>query len=72
VVPVHRGERGHPVLIDRWFWRELLALESGAPRDVIRRYPEQTALVEVHSDSILLDIDTPEQYRRALFLAGLR
>jgi molybdenum cofactor cytidylyltransferase len=72
VIPVHRGERGHPVLIDRRFWRELLALEHGAPRDVIRRYPEQTALVEVHSDSILLDIDTPEQYRRALFLAGLR
>jgi CTP:molybdopterin cytidylyltransferase MocA len=72
VIPVHRGERGHPVLIDRRFWRELLALESGAPRDVIRRYPDQTALVEVHSDSILLDIDTPEQYRRALFLAGLR
>jgi molybdenum cofactor cytidylyltransferase len=72
VVPVHRGERGHPVLIDRRFWPELLALENGAPRDVIRRYPEQTALVDVPTDSILLDIDTPEQYRRALFLAGLR
>jgi molybdenum cofactor cytidylyltransferase len=72
VIPVHRGERGHPVLIDRRYWRELLALENGAPRDVVRLYPEQTALVEVPSESILLDIDTPEQYRRARFLAGLR
>jgi molybdenum cofactor cytidylyltransferase len=71
-VPVCRGERGHPVLIDRRFWPELLALESGAPRDVICRYPEQTALVEVHTDSILRDIDTPEQYHRERFLAGLR
>lgn len=72
VVPVHRGERGHPVVIDRRFWPEMLALENGAPRDVIRRYPDETALVEVDSDSVLRDIDTPEQYRRARFLAGLR
>ncbi len=72
VVPAYRGERGHPVLIDRRFWPELLALDKGAPRDVIQRYPEQTALVEVQTDSILLDIDTPEQYRHARFLAGLR
>jgi molybdenum cofactor cytidylyltransferase len=72
VVPVYHGARGHPVLIDRRFWPELLALESGAPRDVIGRYPEQTALVDVNTDSILRDIDTPEQYRRERFLAGLR
>ena len=72
VLPVYRGERGHPVLIARRFWPELLALDSGAPRDVIRRYPEQTALVEVNTDSILRDIDTPEKYRRERRLAGLR
>lgn len=71
VAPVYRGERGHPVLFDRRFWPELLALEQGAPRDVIRRYPHDLALVEVSSDSILTDIDTPEQYRRARILAGL-
>ncbi|RPI98104.1 MAG: hypothetical protein EHM39_08545, partial [Chloroflexi bacterium] len=71
VIPTHRGERGHPVLIGRRFWPDLLAHERGAPRDVIRRYPEQTALIEVHTDSILRDLDTPEEYRRARFLAGL-
>jgi CTP:molybdopterin cytidylyltransferase MocA len=58
-------------VIARRFWPELLALESGAPRDVIHGYPGQTALVEVHTDSILRDIDTPEQYRRERLLAGL-
>lgn len=71
IAPVYRGERGHPVLFDRRFWPELLALERGAPRDVIRRYPDDLALVEASNDSILTDIDTPEQYHRARILAGL-
>lgn len=71
VQPAYRGERGHPVLFARRFWRDLLDLPTGAPRDVIRRYPDQVAAVEVETDSILRDIDTPEQYRRERDLAGL-
>ena len=71
VMPDHRGQRGHPVLFDRRFWPELLALESGAPRDVIQRHADQTAIAEVDSDSILRDIDTPEQYRQERRWAGL-
>jgi molybdenum cofactor cytidylyltransferase len=72
IAPTYRGERGHPVLMDRRFWPELLALDHGAPRDVIRRYPEQLALIDVDTDSILSDIDTPEQYQQARRQAGLR
>jgi molybdenum cofactor cytidylyltransferase len=71
VMPVYQGQRGHPVLIDRRYWPELLALERGAPRDVINRYPDRVAEVPVDTDSVLRDIDTPEQYRRARFLSGL-
>jgi len=71
VAPVHRGERGHPVLFDRRFWPDLLALTDGAPRDVIARYPEHLALVPVESDSILRDFDTPQDYRRERGHAGL-
>jgi len=71
VAPAYRGQRGHPVLFDRQFWPDLLALESGAPRDVIRRYPDRLATVEVDTDSIVRDIDTPEQYRFELYRAGL-
>jgi molybdenum cofactor cytidylyltransferase len=72
VAPQYEGQRGHPILLDRQFWPELLALESGAPRDVLRRHPEQITLVEVDNDSILRDIDTPDQYRMELRRAGLR
>jgi molybdenum cofactor cytidylyltransferase len=71
LVPVYRGQRGHPVLFARRFWPELLALEAGAPRDVLRRYPDLTISVEVDTDSILRDIDTPEQYRAERRRAGL-
>ncbi len=71
IAPVYRGQRGHPVLIDRRFWPDLLELESGAPRDIIRRYPDQLALIETQTDSILRDIDTPEQYRLERRRAGL-
>ncbi|MBN1680628.1 MAG: putative selenium-dependent hydroxylase accessory protein YqeC [Anaerolineae bacterium] len=71
VTPTYRGRRGHPVLIDRRFWPELLSLPRGAPRDVLKHYPEQTVLVPVDTDSILRDIDTPEQYQQELLRAGL-
>lgn len=71
VTPVYRGRRGHPVLFDRRYWPELLALTQGAPRDVVRRYESELALIPVSNDSILRDIDTPDQYRRERYFAGL-
>ncbi len=71
IAPTYRGQRGHPVLIGRRLWPDLLSLERGAPRDVIQRYPERLHLLEVGTDSILRDIDTPEAYQRERRLAGL-
>ncbi len=71
VMPEFMGQHGHPVLFDRRLWPELLALEQGAPRDVVRRHPEDVVSVRVDTDSILRDIDTPEKYRLERFLAGL-
>lgn len=65
IAPAYQGKRGHPVLIDAQFFAELLALPAAAaPRDLIRNHPEALYLVEVGSDVILRDIDTPEQYER--------
>jgi molybdenum cofactor cytidylyltransferase len=65
VAPVYRGERGHPILITRRFWDEIIALPSGgAPRDVIRQHRDVTHLIDVETDSVLSDIDTPEDYAR--------
>jgi molybdenum cofactor cytidylyltransferase len=65
VAPTHRGARGNPVLIDRRYFTELLALPPGAaPRALLQRHADDLRLVEVDSDAILLDLDRPEEYDR--------
>jgi molybdenum cofactor cytidylyltransferase len=65
VAPVYQGQRGNPVLIDRRYFPELLALPLGAaPRDLLRRHADAIHLVEVSEESVLLDLDRPEAYER--------
>jgi molybdenum cofactor cytidylyltransferase len=72
VAPRYRGERGHPMLISRRFWDEILALPEGAaPRDVIQRHRDALYFVDVETESVLSDIDTPEDYERERQRAGL-
>jgi molybdenum cofactor cytidylyltransferase len=65
VIPTFRGQRGHPVMIDRSLFKELMDLtpDSGADT-VVRKYREKTLFVEVEDPGVLLDVDDPETYRR--------
>jgi molybdenum cofactor cytidylyltransferase len=72
VAPRFESQRGHPILIDRRYWQEFLALPAdAAPRDVINHYKDQVAFVDVDTDSILGDVDTPEDYQQERWRAGL-
>ncbi len=59
VQPTHRGGLGNPLLWDRKFFPELIALkgDSGG-RQVLSRHEDQLARVEVDTDSVLRDFDT--------------
>ena len=73
IAPSFQHRRGHPILIDRRFWPELLALVDGAPRDVINQHADRVYYVNVTTDSVLRDMDTPADYedeRRRAGLAG--
>jgi CTP:molybdopterin cytidylyltransferase MocA len=65
VAPAHGGRRGHPVLFSRAVFGELLHgdLPEGA-RTVLHAHA--AALVEVPVDSLPTDVDTPDDYRRAI------
>lgn len=66
VMPAYQGRRGHPVLFDRALWDGLLALPPGrAPRDLLREREAGVCEVPVDTPSVLLDIDTPDDYARA-------
>ena len=71
IAPSFQRRRGHPMLIDRRYWPELLALTDGAPRDVINRHADRIHYVDVQTDSILRDVDTPADYDEERRRAGL-
>ncbi|MGI6365480.1 MAG: nucleotidyltransferase family protein [Bacillota bacterium] len=66
LVPVHRGRRGHPVLVAAKYAGEILALEEaeGGLRNLLRRYPERVLELAIDNPAICIDIDYPEEYRR--------
>ena len=61
VVPIRRGKRGNPVLWAKRFFPDMaeLAGDVGA-KHLIGEHAELVAEVEMDSDSVLVDIDTPD------------
>jgi len=67
VAPVVEGQRGHPLIIQNNFWQALMELPAGAaPRDMLQAHQEAVYQHPVSSSSVLMDIDTPEDYQSAL------
>jgi molybdenum cofactor cytidylyltransferase len=67
VVPSHAMRRGHPILLPRRLWPEVLALPAGATlRSVIQRHAAAIRYIAVDTASVLADLDTPEQYASAV------
>jgi len=66
IVPSFERRRGHPWLIGRPLWNELLDLRAPqSPRDLLNRRGEEILYVEVDTPSILADLDTPQDYQDA-------
>lgn len=63
VVPSFQMRRGHPWLVARPLWEELLTMKSPqSPRDFLNTHREEIQYVNVDNPSILADLDTPEDY----------
>lgn len=67
VLPVYKGRRGHPILIDVKYKNTVqnISQEIGL-RSLIHDYPQDIQEVEVDSPHILKDIDRPKDYAREL------
>lgn len=61
VVPTVEGTRGHPVLFDQAYFREIEALtgDTGA-RELLNAHADKVVELAVEDPGILKDIDTPE------------
>jgi molybdenum cofactor cytidylyltransferase len=65
VVPVHRGRRGHPVLIDAGYRSEILGLDPAIGlKQLVHGHPEDVLEVPVESAAVLEDMDRPDEYRK--------
>jgi len=66
-VPSHGMKRGHPILCRRELAAEFLALPDGASaREVMNRVNSRLSYVIYPEAYVLMDMDTPEDYRRCL------
>ena len=67
VRPAYGARRGHPVIFDRAVFDELrrAPVESGA-RVVVSAHYDEVMNVEVDDPGCIVDIDTPDEYRRAV------
>ncbi len=65
VAPSVHLRRGHPWLLARSLWEQALALRPPQTlRDLLQANAGQTSYVAVETDSILLDLDTPQDYEK--------
>ena len=66
IVPSFQMRRGHPWLVARPLWTEILSLRPPeSTRDFLNRHANEIRYVSVNTPSILADLDTPEDYQRA-------
>jgi molybdenum cofactor cytidylyltransferase len=67
VVPTVAGKRGNPVLFDRRYFEEMLALEGDVgARHLIGAHDDQVAELAIDDAAVFTDVDTPEAYDRLL------
>ena len=66
IVPSFEMRRGHPWILPRSLWPELLLMgPPDSPREFLARHAAEIHYVSVDSPGAIQDLDTPEDYRRA-------
>lgn len=65
IIPSYNFRRGHPWLIARSLWNEIINLQSGKTmRDFIESKKDIIQYYVVQKSNILDDLDTPDDYQR--------
>ena len=62
VVPSYQMRRGHPWLVARPLWDDVFAMQGGSMREFLNAQASQIEYVNLETETILQDIDTPEDY----------
>lgn len=66
IVPSYQMKRGHPWLVARNWWDEILEMKPPeSPRDFLNRHAKEIKYINVDTPSVLADLDTPEDYLKS-------
>lgn len=67
VIPTFKGRNGHPIILDLKLKQEILSMDpTQGLRQVVHARASEIRHVEVAQESVLMDFDWPEDYRRVL------
>ena len=71
-IPTFKGKRGHPVVVSLKLISDLMAVSEARQglKGVMRKYHSQISQIEMDTDEILLDLNTPQDYQSALQAHG--
>jgi molybdenum cofactor cytidylyltransferase len=65
VVPLFKGERGNPVILDASLRDSILGIVGDVGcKGVIKRYPEKVYPIEMENDHVVRDVDDVQAYER--------
>jgi molybdenum cofactor cytidylyltransferase len=63
LVPTHRGVRGNPIVLDYAHREQILAGDRNLGcRRLVEKHPELVTALEMDTDHLVFDLDTPEAY----------
>lgn len=66
IVPSYRMRRGHPWLVARGLWTEILRMRAPeTPREFLNQHQNDIHYIELDTAGILQDLDTPEDYLKS-------
>jgi len=70
VIATHKGKRGHPILISREIFEEVLRIseEGMGLKEVIKKHEGEIAYAETENEGVTIDIDSPEDLKEAIKL----
>lgn len=66
IVPSYKMRRGHPWIISKMHWSEIMEMGLGdSLRDFLNRHADEIHYVDVDDPGVLQDLDTPADYLKS-------
>ena len=71
-IPTCKGKGGHPIIMDPALLSEVMEIseETQGLKALVRKYEDRTQRIEVETEEILFDLNTAEDYKRAVEYFG--